>query len=101
MLVAGIRRTFPAAESVMELVKDLDADIASGPGAASETFAHARDLTHQPPVIRFVHLLIREAHEARASDIHLEATPRGAARAFSRGRRSGRAPEPAQEPRRL
>jgi general secretion pathway protein E len=36
-----------------------------------------RDLANQPPVIRYVNLLIRDAHEARASDIHLEATRKG------------------------
>jgi general secretion pathway protein E len=76
-VLEGIRRTFAAAESVMELVKDLDADVAGGPDAASEPFADARDLANQPPVIRFVNLLIREAHDARASDIHLEATRTG------------------------
>ena len=39
--------------------------------------ADARDLATQPPVIRFVNLLIREAHDARASDIHLESTRDG------------------------
>lgn len=37
----------------------------------------ARDLANQPPVVRYVNLLIREAYEARASDIHLESTRRG------------------------
>jgi len=72
----GIRRAFAAAESVVELVRDLDA--ASGAGPESEApLADARDLANQPPVIRFVNLLIREAHDARASDIHLEATRDG------------------------
>ncbi len=31
-----------------------------------------RDLANQPPVVRYVNLLIREAYEAGASDIHLE-----------------------------
>src|SRR5881398_4014074 len=34
-------------------------------------------LTNQPPVIRFVNLLIREAYDARASDIRLEASRDG------------------------
>jgi general secretion pathway protein E len=33
-----------------------------------------RDLASQPPVVRFVNLLVRDAFEAGASDIHLEAT---------------------------
>jgi type II secretory ATPase GspE/PulE/Tfp pilus assembly ATPase PilB-like protein len=73
----GIRRAFAAAESVVELVKDLDAAVDSGTSAGDDTLADARDLANQPPVIRFVNLLIREAHDARASDIHLEATRQG------------------------
>lgn len=75
-LTDGIRRAFAAAESVVELVRDLDAtlgDVASG----DAPFTDARDLANQPPVIRFVNLLIRDAHDARASDIHLEATREG------------------------
>jgi len=76
-LLASIRRAFAASESVVELVKDLDAEVAGGEDPTHETFADARDLANQPPVIRFVNLLIREAHESRASDIHLEATRAG------------------------
>lgn len=36
--------------------------------------ADVRDLVNQPPVIRYVNLLVRDAYDARASDIHLEAT---------------------------
>ncbi len=36
-----------------------------------------RDLANQPPVVRFVNLLIREAYDAGASDIHLESTRAG------------------------
>ena len=32
-----------------------------------------RDLANQPPVVRYVNLLVRDAHDAGASDIHLEA----------------------------
>ena len=37
----------------------------------------ARDLANQPPVVRYVNLLIREAYGAGASDIHLESTREG------------------------
>ena len=37
----------------------------------------ARDLANQPPVVRYVNLLIREAYDAGASDIHLESTRDG------------------------
>jgi general secretion pathway protein E len=36
-----------------------------------------RDLANQPPVVRYVNLLLREACEARASDVHLESTRAG------------------------
>jgi general secretion pathway protein E len=36
-----------------------------------------RDLANQPPVVRFVNLLIREAYDAGASDIHLESARAG------------------------
>ena len=39
-------------------------------------------LFRSPPVIRFVNLLIREAHDARASDIHLESTREGLSARF-------------------
>lgn len=41
---------------------------------AEATTADVRDLVNQPPVIRYVNLLVREAYDASASDIHLEAT---------------------------
>jgi len=42
-----------------------------------DTFADARDLASQPPIIRYVNLLIQDACEAGASDVHLEATSNG------------------------
>src|SRR4051812_2518528 len=39
--------------------------------------ADVRDLANQPPVIRYVNLLVRDAYDASASDIHLEATRNG------------------------
>jgi general secretion pathway protein E len=36
-----------------------------------------RDLVNQPPVVRYVNLLVRDAFDACASDIHLEATKSG------------------------
>jgi general secretion pathway protein E len=79
----GIRRTFAASESVVELIKDLDATFGSAAEVGDDgSLADVRDLANQPPVIRFVNLLIREAHEARASDIHLESTRDGLAARF-------------------
>jgi type II secretory ATPase GspE/PulE/Tfp pilus assembly ATPase PilB-like protein len=76
-LQAAIRQTYSAAESMVELVRDLNADLSLEAGPTDESTTDIRDLANQPPVIRFVNLLIREAHEAAASDIHLEATRDG------------------------
>lgn len=75
-LADGIRRAYAAAESIVEVVKDLGTDehIMSGEGHA---LADARDLANQPPIVKYVNLLIKEAHDARASDIHLESTTQG------------------------
>ena len=39
--------------------------------------ADVRDLATQPPVVRYVNLLVRDAYAAGASDIHLEASAGG------------------------
>jgi RHS repeat-associated protein len=44
--------------------------------------ADVRDLANQPPVVRYVNLLVRDAHDAGASDVHLEATRGGLAARF-------------------
>lgn len=44
--------------------------------------ADARDLATQPPVVRYVNLLVRDASEAGASDIHLEAARTGLSARF-------------------
>jgi general secretion pathway protein E len=36
-----------------------------------------RDLANQPPVVRYVNLLLHDAYEANASDVHLESTKSG------------------------
>ena len=76
-LADAIRRTYASAESVIELVRDLDGTVGLGTEGGDAPYTDARDLANQPPVIRFVNLLIREAHAARASDIHLESTREG------------------------
>lgn len=73
----AIRQTFAAAESVVELVRDLDASMGGARTVGEDGTTDVRDLVNQPPVIRLVNLLIRDAHDARASDIHLEATAAG------------------------
>ncbi len=75
-LADGIRRAYAAAESMVEVVNDLRAGDGFLGGDDRE-LADARDLASQPPVVKYVNLLIKEAHDARASDIHLESTPQG------------------------
>src|SRR6266702_2899449 len=70
-----IVETFEA--GYLEQIKDLGADLGPAADAGDDQLADARDLANQPPVVRFVNLLIREAHDARASDIHLESTREG------------------------
>jgi general secretion pathway protein E len=41
-----------------------------------------RDLANQPPVVRYVNLLVNDAYDAGASDIHLEATRNGLSARF-------------------
>ena len=76
-LLESIRQTFASAESVVELVRDLSAAADAAPTGAHESLTDVRGLATQPPVIRLVNLLIREAYDARASDIHLESTADG------------------------
>jgi len=78
-LADSVRTIFSAAQSTDALVRSLDLDQPIERGAEGEIApeADARDLANQPPVVRYVNLLIREAFEARASDIHVETTPVG------------------------
>jgi general secretion pathway protein E len=73
----AIQRTYNAVQSVDALVKSLDHVADSSEGLDGHPEADARDLANQPPVVRYVNLLIREAHGARASDIHMESTAHG------------------------
>jgi general secretion pathway protein E len=72
----SVRALFSAAQSTDALVRSLGS--AEGAVGKSEVLeADARDLANQPPVVRYVNLLIREAYEGRASDIHVESTDAG------------------------
>ena len=64
-LEARIERTLARAAQSIEFE--------SGSQAADDQTADVRDLANQPPVVRYVNLLVRDAYQARASDIHLEA----------------------------
>ena len=56
-----------------------------------------RDLANQPPVVRYVNLLVRDAFDAGASDIHLEAARNGLTARFRLDGVLSPAPEPPAE----
>lgn len=77
-----IERLTSQTERIVELTRaDCGTD---GDSAALDAgvMADVRDLATQPPVVRFVNLLVRDAYNAGASDIHLEATQRGLSARF-------------------
>ena len=69
-----IERIVASAERVIDLERSAADDVDGGDG---ELGTDVRDLANQPPVIRYVNLLVRDAYDAGASDIHLEATRGG------------------------
>jgi general secretion pathway protein E len=68
-LMQGIERLSTDKYETIELSGAVDAE--------EEIAADVRDLASQPPVVRYVNMLIRDAYEAMASDIHLEAVRDG------------------------
>ncbi|HEX7919087.1 MAG TPA: ATPase, T2SS/T4P/T4SS family, partial [Gemmatimonadales bacterium] len=76
-LLSAIRQTYSAAASVVELVRNLDESSVFSGAADPSDLADVRDLANQPPVVKLVHLLLRDAYDAGASDLHLEATREG------------------------
>ena len=71
-----IERITTRAERSIELAR------AGASGADDDYTADVRDLANQPPVVRYVNLLVRDAYDAHASDIHLEPTRNGLAARF-------------------
>ncbi len=69
-------------------------ETASGASEDDGLTADVRDLASQPPVVRYVNLLVKDAFDAGASDIHLEATRDGLAARFRLDGVLARAPEP-------
>ncbi len=59
-----------------------------------ELAADVRDLANQPPVVRYVNLLVRDGYDAGASDIHLEAARTGLTARFRLDGVLTPAPEP-------
>lgn len=52
-------------------------ELARADESSDDVATDVRDMANQPPVIRYVNLLVRDAYDAAASDIHLEATRSG------------------------
>jgi general secretion pathway protein E len=57
-------------------------ELARADQTGEDATADVRDLANQPPVIRYVNLLVRDAYDVAASDIHLEATRSGLSARF-------------------
>ena len=73
-LIEAVRRIYGHAGSAAKLLAALE----GGTGTVEEPSVHdLQGLANQPPVVRLVNLLLSEAVEARASDVHLESTRSG------------------------
>lgn len=68
-----IERLTTNADRLLELSDDAGGEYDD----LSSPTTDVRDLANQPPVIRYVNLLVRDAYDAGASDIHLESTRQG------------------------
>jgi len=88
-----IERLTTQAERAIELAR-VDAGGASGDGEDDAFAADVRDLANQAPVVRYVNLLVRDAYDAGASDVHLEATRSGLTARFRLDGVLAAAPEP-------
>ena len=83
-----IERITTRSERTIELAR------AGSDAGDDDTTADVRDLANQPPVVRYVNLLVRDAYDAQASDIHLEATRSGLTARFRLDGVLTPAPEP-------
>src|SRR5437867_3881577 len=83
-----IERLTTHAERTIELAR------ANAGSDTDDLTADVRDLANQPPVVRYVNLLVRDASDAQASDIHLEATRSGLSARFRVDGVLAPAPEP-------
>jgi general secretion pathway protein E len=80
MAVVQLETSQAELESLIERVTSRTGallELAGEENDEGESTADVRDLANQPPVIRYVNLLVREAYELRASDVHLEASREG------------------------
>ena len=89
-----------AAEELERLVERLTTraertiELARAGTQTDDLTTDVRDLANQPPVVRYVNLLVRDAYDASASDIHLEATRNGLSARFRVDGVLAPAPEP-------
>jgi len=90
-LEALIERLATHSDRSVELAR---VDAGSDEAVTDALAADVRDLANQPPVIRFVNLIVRDAYDAAASDIHLEATRTGLSARFRLDGVLAPAPEP-------
>jgi len=62
------------ASNVSEVLKELgaDAELAREAAEATEDISVAEDLANQAPIVKFVNLVLQQAIQDRASDIHFE-----------------------------
>ncbi|MGH7718678.1 MAG: GspE/PulE family protein [Gemmatimonadaceae bacterium] len=89
-----VERLTTRSERVIELERAGGAD---GPDGEDPLTTDVRGLATQPPVVRFVNLLVRDAYDAGASDIHLEASRSGLSVRFRLDGVLAPAPEPQAE----
>jgi general secretion pathway protein E len=93
-LEALIERVATRSDRSVELAR-VEAGFGTGvEGEGDSLAADVRDLANQPPVIRYVNLLVRDAYDAAASDVHLEATRTGLSARFRLDGVLAPAPEP-------
>lgn len=85
-----VERLTNRAERAIELQR-IEGDVEDG------LTTDVRSLANQPPVVRYVNLLVRDAYDAGASDIHLEATRDGVSARFRLDGVLVGAPEPPAE----
>ncbi|MFN2399102.1 MAG: GspE/PulE family protein [Gemmatimonadaceae bacterium] len=96
--VVVLSATIDEVERLIErLTTNSERAIELGRADGSETddlTTDVRDLANQPPVVRYVNLLVRDAYDAGASDIHLEAEATGPSARFRLDGILTPAPEP-------
>jgi general secretion pathway protein E len=69
-ILEAIERTYGASTALQKIVEGMGA--AEGDGEREEDVNQLRDMAFEAPVVRLVNLLIEEAVNAEASDIHIE-----------------------------